>query len=190
MSGTTILSDDCDISCKRCYSNTNDRCYECESGFILYGQKCISTKENFYLKTPSTSSSEYSFVTSTSSSDITKLTSFTLSFWIKFYGVLKGVNTKNPQILSLSTITYLAFRRSDKALILSQNSKIAFEDINFHNYIGKWIPIQIANYISTGISDIYPHMFTLNVNRSDIPFATGYSIPDSGITFSQIKIGN
>ena len=190
MTGTVITSENCDVSCRRCYSNTNDRCYECESGYVLYGQKCIFTKNNFYLKTPSTSSGEYSFVTSTSSSDITKLTSFTLSFWIKFYGVLQGVNTQNPQILSLSSITYIAFRREDRALIISQNSKIAFEDTNFKNYIGKWIPIQISNYIATGIYDIYPHMFTFSVNKYDIPFKSDYTIPDSGITFSQIKIGN
>ena len=191
MTGTIITSDNCDISCRRCYSNTNDRCYECESGYILYGQKCIFTKENFYLKTPSTSSGEYSFVTSTSSSDITKLVSFTLSFWIKFYGVLKGVNTQNPLILSLSSITYIAFRREDRALILSQNSITIFEDKNFQNYIGKWIPIQIADYISTGMHQIFPHMFTLSVNRSDIPLKdSNYKIPDSGITFSQINIGN
>ncbi len=180
----------CDSNCVRCYIESDiSRCYECKSEYILYGQKCVKI-EYYYLKTPSTSSGEYSFITSTSSSDISRLTSFTLTFWIKFYGVLKDINTQNPKIITLSPTTYLAFKREDKSLILLQNSKIAFKDSKFSEYFAKWIPIQIANYISSATYDIYPHMFTLIVNNIDIPFQTDYSIPDSGIAFSQINIGS
>ena len=186
----TLLVNECDPICRRCYAQSPEKCYECINGYVLYGQKCIFTKGKFFLKTPSTSKGEYSFITSTSTSDITKLSSFTISFWVKFYGVLKGVNTQNPYILSISTTTYLAFRREDRSLVLLENGRTVFEDKNFVNYIGKWIPIQIADYISTGYHEIYPHMFTLMVNRIDIPFASGYTIPETGITFSQINLGN
>ena len=186
-----LIGKKCDDNCKRCYSNSANTCYECNDTFVLYGQKCVYSN-NFYLKTPSTTLGEYSFVTSTATSDITKLTSFTFTFWIKFYGILKGVNTQNPIILSLSSSTYLAFNRvnDENSLLLYVNTIKAFEDLNFKNYIGKWIPILIADYISSGTNKIYPHMFTLIVDRIDIPFSDGFSIPESGIPISQINIGN
>ena len=185
-----VESGNCDSNCIRCYIESDiTRCYECKSDHILYGQKCIKT-EKYYLKTPSTSSGEYSFITSTSSSDISRLTSFTLTFWIKFYGVLKDINTQNPKIISLTPTTYLAFKRQDRSLLLLQNSKVAFNDLKFPEYIAKWIPIQIASYISSGTYDIYPHMFTLIINNIDIPFQTDYSIPNTGIILSQINLGS
>jgi hypothetical protein len=120
---------------------------------------------------------------------ITNLKGFTIVFWMKFFGVPYTTVTEYCSILSLDSNTYLAFHRSTNNLVLLENSKIVFRDTNFGKYFGIWIPISIADYISGGQNEIYPNMFTLSVNKIDIPFSEGYSLPSTGITINQLQFG-
>ena len=85
-----------------------------------------------------------------------------------------------PELLLLKRVL-IAFETSTTNLVFVVESKLAFRDTNFNKYIGIWIPLCVANYLS-GYPDtnIYPNMILLNVNKIDIPFVTGYSIPDEG----------
>jgi hypothetical protein len=148
------------------------------------------------LKTPSgTSGASIIFKTlNKEGEDFLSLTSFTLVFWMKFYGIKYTTTTENNKILSIDANTYLAYSKSTNNLIMLENSQKMFEDKDFINYFGRWIPISIANYISNTNNDVYPNMFTLSVNKKDIPFYVNdqgdkYAIPDSGIKITEFSLG-
>ena len=190
----------CNEHCIRCY-DTNDisKCYECETGYVLQYQECKDARKLYFLKTPSgTSGATINFKTlNKENKDFCDLTSFTIVFWMKFFGIKYPTITENSKIFSIDANTYLAFNRISNNLVLLENSKFAFEDDTFRSYFGVWIPISIANYISNSINDIYPNMFTLSVNKIDIPFFCSdkinkrdcYSIPPSGIKVTELSLG-
>lgn len=179
----------CAEGCNRCYTNSVIACYECKSGFVLINQTCTPITSS-YLKTPNTALSPIALNTicnvDASMGNLLTLPAFTLTFYMKFLGVIKESTAGTPKILSLSSNTFLAYDIKTARLILSQNNKIAFEDKNFNLYFGKWIPIAIANYISNLNYTVYPNMFTLAVNRIDIPFSDGYTIPSSGVSITEL----
>ena len=186
-----INSETCDDYCLRCYEKDNIKnCYECEEGFVLQYKECKNATQYYFLKTPSGTRIPYELqIEYGEEKSIADLVSFTLVFWIKFFGVEYSTVTEYCKILSIDSNTYLAFQRSTNNLILSENSKIVFRDTNFNKYFGIWIPISIANYRSNAQSEIYPNMFTLSVNRIDIPFSEGYSLPSTGIKVTQLQLG-
>ena len=187
-----IIKGQCAEHCLRCFeSNDITECYECEEGYVLQFKECKNAKNFYFLKTPSGGiASPINFVLQNDDgSSITILKGFTLTFWMKFYGVPYSTITEYCTILSLDSNTYMAFQRSTNHLVILENSKKVFDDNNFGKYFGKWIPISIADYISNEQNDIYPNMFTLSVNRIDIPFCEGYSLPSTGIKINQIQLG-
>ena len=179
----------CDEHCIRCYEENNiANCYECEEGYVLQYKECRNATQFYFLKTPSGSSINL-VVENEDDNSFTDLASFTIVFWIKFLGVQYPTVTEYCRILNFDSNIYLAFQRSTNNLVLLENSKIVFRDTNFKNYFGIWIPISIANYRSNAQSEIYPNMFTLSVNKIDIPFSEGYSIPSTGIKVTQLQLG-
>ena len=184
----------CNEHCVRCFK-TDDvtECYECEEGFVLQYKECKDARKLYFLKTPSgTSGASYIFKTKNKDGkDFLDLTSFTLIFWMKFFGIKYPVTTENNRIMSIDANTFLAYRRSTNELVMMENSKTMFIDGKFRDYFGIWIPISIANYISNANNYVYPNMFTLSVNKIDIPFADGYGlIPESGIKITELSFGS
>ena len=195
----------CHPNCKRCYEENNpNRCYECNDGYILQYQSCISTRGNYFLKVPSASNKAINFKIDNPSHDITSIKGLTINFWFKFYGVINGIQIDYPTIISLNSFTYLAYyvdqqlsnpNPNANKIVMRQNNQNAFEypiekGKNFNEYLGKWIPISIALYISgTDMNNIYPNIFTLSINHEDIPFSEGYTIPSTGITVTELNIG-
>ena len=186
----------CNEHCIRCYKTDDiSKCYECETGYVLQYQECKDARKLYFLKTPSgtAGASIYFRTLNKENKDFCALTSFTLVIWMKFFGVKYPTLTEFCKILGIDANTYLAFHRTTNDLVVVENSKIAFRDKEFRNYFGVWIPISIANYISNSINDIYPNMFTLSVNKRDIPFSdetgTEYQIPASGIKVTELSLG-
>lgn len=191
MSGTVIGFGSCSTNCKRCYSaNTATACYECEQGFVGINQRCVNIT-GYYFKTPvTTPNSPVSLrIANLPAFDITQEVAVTITFWMKFFGINRTSVSAVPPILNINSNTFLGYNISTNNLILSQNNQNVFTDTLFKNYIGTWIPITIANYKANSISYYYPNMLTLQVNRRDIPVTTGYVLPSSGITISEIKLG-
>ena len=187
-------SDDnkCNDHCTRCFAKDNiTECYECEEGYVLQYKECKDARKLYFLKAPSgTVGAAINFVTiNKDNKNYCDLTSFTLVFWMKFFGVKYPTITEYCKILSIDANTYLAFHRTTNNLILRENSKTVFTDHRFREYFGIWIPISIANYISNANNDVYPNMFTLSVNKIDIPFDADYKIPPSGIKATELSIG-
>ena len=186
-----INEGNCNEHCLRCYeSDLISKCYECEKGYVLLYKECKPATK-YFLKTPSGgTSAPYNLVLENDQGQpITNLKGFTIIFWIKFFGVPYSTITEYCSILSFDSNTYLAFQRSTNNLVLLENSKIVFSDANFQKYFGIWIPISIADFISNEQNDIYPNMFTLSVNKIDIPFTDGYTLPSTGIKVNQLQFG-
>ena len=188
----------CNDHCLRCYDTDNIKeCYECEEGYVLQYKECKDARKLYFLKTPSgTSGASIIFKTKNKDGkDFLELNSFTLVFWMKFFGIKVATTTENNKILSIDANTYLAYQRSTNNLIMLENSQIMFSDSKFIDYFGIWIPISIANYISGANTVVYPNMFTLSVNKRDIPFYKDpntnkiYSIPESGIKITELSLG-
>ena len=190
MAGTVISPSSCDLACKRCYSNSISFCYECKDGYVLINQECITT-DKFFLKTPAGSPNTVISlkITEQGDFDLTLQKKFTIAFWMKFLGVIQEGTSSEPFILKLSQSTYLAYDITSTDLIMRNNNKEAFRDTNFHNYYGKWISVVISDWISNDYNDVFPNMFTLAVNKIDIPFSSGYTIPSTGISVNQLSFG-
>ena len=109
---------------------------------------------------------------------------------MKFIGVLKEGTSAKPIIFSFKDDTYLVYDIATSYAIfyIGGADKEAFRDTKFHNYIGIWTPICMANLISKD-PYVHPNMFTLSINKIDIPFTSGFSLPKNGVIFERIAIG-
>ena len=188
-------SNKCNEHCIRCLKTDDIKeCYECETGYVLQYKECKDARKLYFLKTPSGTSGANIIFKNKPGKDFLSLTSFTIVFWMKFFGIKYSTATENSRILSIDTNTYLAYQKSSYHLVMMENSKTMFDDENFINNFGIWIPISIANYISNSINYVYPNMFTLSVNKRDIPFTPDYvnkgAIPESGIKITELSFGS
>ena len=122
---------------------------------------------------------------------LANLKTFTFCIYMKFIGVLKSGTSAQPIIFSFKDDTFLVYDISTSYAIfyIGGYQKEAFRDSKFHDYIGVWTPICIANLISD-YPYVHPNMFTLSINKIDIPFTSGFSLPKDGVKFSRIAIGD
>ena len=116
---------------------------------------------------------------------------YTICIYIKFIGIVDSSISAQPMIFQFKDDTYIVYDIATSYLIfyIGGSEIEAFRDTNFHDYIGKWTPICIANLRSKD-TYIHPHMITLNVNKIDIPFTSGYSIAKDGIHLAKFSLGN
>ena len=178
----------CHSRCKRCYSSTYTNCYECNVGFKLINKECVAIN-GYYLKTPpNTANTIVPFKIEKDTLGVPNLKQWTFCIYMKYEGVALP-ELSYAKIITFKESSYIAFDTSTTNLVFFVESKLAFRDTNFNKYIGTWIPLCVANYLSA-IPDtyIYPNMILLNVNKIDIPFVPGYSIPDAGLLIDQISL--
>ena len=183
-----IESAQCHARCKRCYSSSYMNCYECNVGYKLINKECVLIN-GYFLKIPATSSNTViPFSLTVDNIGVPSFKQWTFCIYMKFEGVaLSGLS--HARIITFKESSYIAFDTSTTNLVFVVESKLAFRDTNFNNYIGTWIPMCVANYLSA-VPDtyIYPNMILLNVNKIDIPFVEGYSIPDAGFLIETISL--
>ena len=143
----------------------------------------------YYLKVPNPNTAVKFNISSINIPD-NPLRTFTFCIYIKFIGVLKDATSAQPIIFSFKDDTFLVYDIATSYAIfyIGGYEKEAFRDTRFHDYIGIWTPICIANLISEN-TFIHPNMFTLSINKIDIPFTSGFQIPKDGVPFSHIEIG-
>jgi hypothetical protein len=152
---------------------------------ILVKEDCINIT-GYYLKVNASSSIAFNI----SKIDELKDEAYTFCIYIKFIGVLQESTSSQPIIFSFKDDTFIVYDIATSYIIfyIGGSDKEAFRDTNFHAYIGVWTPICIANLRSKD-TYIHPHMITLNVNKIDIPFSSGFSIVKDGIHFERISLG-
>ena len=182
-SNKVITSASCHNSCKRCFSNANTECYECADDFVLVGKTCTETTA-YFARTPG----DFVLENNLGNGDVSLLKKYTISFFMKFLGVISSSNSVYPKIFSIQDDTYIAYDTKNHNLIFNIGSTIPYIDTNFKNYYGKWIHIGIASFISENTT-VFPHMFTWNVNKIDIPHDNDFTIPSTGIAISSLAFG-
>ena len=116
---------------------------------------------------------------------------FTFCIYMKFIGVLNSSTSAQPIIFSFKDDTFFVYDIATSYVIfyIGGSDKEAFRDTRFHDYIGIWIPICMANHISDN-PYVHPNMFTLSINKIDIPFTSGFSLSKDGVIFERIAIGD
>ena len=174
-----ITFGNCHENCKRCFSSSITDCYECTTNNVLVGKECKPTT-NYFLRTPNSI---------TLKSDlINTFNEYTISFWMKFLGVVSSSHSLYPSLLLLDSNLHMDFDTKNHNLVFTINSDIPYSDSNFRNYYGKWIHIAMASYISDNTT-VFPHMFTWSVNNIDIPHNSDYTLPINGIKISSLTFG-
>ena len=178
----------CHPACKRCFSGTSTNCYECNEGYALKGMECIRIN-GYYLKIPArTLYTIIPFKIETGTSKVKDLPAWTFCIYMKFEGIIAG-GLSQAIIIMFKSNMYIAYDVETSNLIFIIQNQEAFRDTNFKQSFGKWIPICVADYISDKtLNDIYPNMFTLNINKIDIPLNSDFNIPDEGIKIDQISL--
>ena len=177
----------CHPACRRCYSSTAANCYECNEGYVLNKMECIRIN-GYFLKIPAkTLNTVIPFKIEKDNIKVKELTAWTFCVYMKFEGIV-GQGSSQPIIIMFRADTFLAYDVETTNLVFIVGSQEAFRDTNFRSYFGIWIPICVANYVSGSVlNEIYPNMFTLNVNKEDIPFNEDYKIPPEGVKIDQIS---
>ena len=194
-SNGAITAKNCPANCSRCSSAIYNTCYQCISPFKLVANTCISTS-GFYLKTPpATITNQYvslKIVDPTKNINIPNENALTITFWMKFYGVISTPTSICPVILIINKPlnTFICYEFKTKTLILYYNSlNIVFSDSSFFTYLGEWVLISISNYMNTSSNSLYfPNMLDLFIQKNNIPRGSK-SIPSPGISISNLDIG-
>ena len=177
----------CHPACKRCYSSTAANCYVCNEGYVLNGMTCIRIN-GYFLKIPAkTMNTIIPFKIEKDKVKVKELPAWTFCVYMKFEGIV-AQGSSQPVIIQFKSDTFMAYDVETTNLVFIVGSQEAFRDKNFHDYFGIWIPICVANYMSGAIlNEVYPNMFTLNVNKEDIPLNDDYKIPAEGVKIDQIS---
>ena len=192
MNGIYITSQDCGANCERCYTNANTNCYKCKATHVLKGMTCVYSDKT-YLKIPNEKKDKIQFeIENIGGKPVKEYPGITITFYMKFEGIIKVEDSTLHNIMELTPKTALAYNSLNSYLELYiEDSSPAFQYTNFYNLIGQWIPYSIAIYRGKDpIPDRYPHMFTFSVNKEDIPFVNGYSLIDTLNGITTLNLGN
>ena len=195
MNGIQITSQDCNPNCERCYSNAITNCYKCANHYVLKGMTCVFA-EKTYLKIPG-GEGQIQFKINEDVPNypgyVPNKPGITITFYMKFEGAYAGTSAEetNYHILELSKTTFLAYEPQNSNLEFMIESTAAFRYNNYYNLIGQWVPYSIAIYKGDyPVPDRYPHMFTFSVNKEDIPFINGYSLPQTLSRIQYLNLGD
>ena len=187
-----VSSNNCGTGCKRCYSTSSSECYKCDDGYILQGKACRQIT-HYYVKIPIGSGNVLDLkIKEDNGYNLEKEQSYTITFFMKIFGVKSEVTINQPAILKLSADFILYFDWKNSVINMSYSGTTLFVDRDITKYLGVWVPVAIANFIGKeSLNEIYPHMFTLSIDRIDMPFSpTFQKIPSTGLKISQIAFGN
>ena len=195
MNGIYITSQNCGANCERCYTNANTNCYKCIAGYVLKGMTCVYGDGKTYLKIPNASKKQIQFKITDLGDNISPVTDYpgiTITFYMKFEGIIKVEGESLYNIMELTSKTVLAYNTINAYLELYiEGSSPAFQYTDFYNLLGQWIPYSIAIYRGNDpVPQRYPHMFTFSVNKEDIPFVNGFTLPDTLIRIDRLNLGN
>ena len=192
--GIYITSQDCNANCERCYSNAITNCYKCVEGYVLKGMTCVFADSKTYLKIPCGKKIQFRIDDQVPNyyGRIREFPGITITFYMKFEGAYQGMSGEetNYRIVELKSNTYLAYEPVNANLEFYIESNVGFRYSNYYNLIGQWIPYSIAIYVGQSpVPNRYPHMFTFSVNKEDIPFVSGFTLPDSLTRINKINLG-
>jgi hypothetical protein len=186
-----ITYSSCDTNCSRCYSNKADDCYQCKVGYVLMQSKCVKAN-GFFLGIPTGSSSIINIKLNDGGSiDITKQPATTLSFWIKFYGIINSATSLCPVIMRFSQVTdsFLCIDNTSTLFFYHLTSDVVYKQDGFDKYMGQWVFFSISNYYSDNFV-YFPNMMLLYLQAEQVTREVTYEVPGPGLNIDNIDIGN
>lgn len=170
----------CHNYCKRCYSTSQQNCYECKDGFALFGTTCY-VASYYYFKTPTadTSVSKVKLLDSYNTTDlvfdISTQNPITITFWMRWYGIQYNTLLAGPDYPILyfhDTDSYIGFNNTNKGFIVKVEGNYAFENTKISEYIGIWTHFAISVYRSNDAT-VFPNMFNFHIQQAwQVPLLT------------------
>ena len=158
--GTDYLISSCASECKRCYSSSNNDCYECKLGYALYGKQC-KLRTGFFFKTPPLNKNidEIEIRTEKQDSDFNLETRnpITFTIYIKYFGINKDkINSADYNIYNTKYYiffcllkeenickTFVGYNYNEKTIIFYVNGVERYS-VKAKDYIGVWTHIGIS----------------------------------------------
>ena len=177
--GTDYLISACASECKRCYSSSNTDCYECRLGYSIYGKQC-KVRTGYFLKTPpnNTETREINIKIKDDDKafDLEKETNFTMTLYIKFFGIelKKVVKGQERYILvcfykdsSNECKTYIGYNYFEKTIIFVVNGEEIYSSRAKH-YVGVWTHFGISIHRKAPDNDHFPHMLNFMIDQQEL----------------------
>ena len=193
---TTYITSPCASSCKRCYSNAANDCYECNLGYALKGKQCYST-QNYYLKTPTSNSA----ITTVNLLDnfllptvfnVATQNPITISFWMKWMGVVKQVAIApvqyNEIFYFLNTNSFFGYDNTNKYFLLRLNTVESYTFTEITSIIGVWTFVGISAYRSANTA-IFPHMFNFQLQNQVLVPQPAFNPFTTPVNFDRLAFG-
>ena len=175
--GTDYIISACSLECKRCYSSSNNDCYECRNGYSIYGKQC-KARTGYFFKTPTENSSIRKIEIKTKQNDddvnfnINEINPLTITIYIKFFGIdLSQVeSSKNyyPFFCLYNNEnnkcgTFIGYNYDDKTLVFYYKNKEIYST-KAKPYIGMWTHFGISIHHKLN-NDHFPNMLNFMIDQ-------------------------
>lgn len=214
----------CQENCLRCFSTNNTDCYLCISGYFILRGKCIK-EDKSYLKLPILKTldplsqnqeiilKKSSFINNTSSNiDSQKISvnPITITFWFKFFGVIRNnpryASKTNFLIMGLytdpnevqSTLepnnNYLGWDITNKKInLMYKTSRVAFSSEYSDNF-GKWTHIGLSVYNALPVTETrlkakFPNMINFMIDKTIISKDESFNIESAYFYINKLSLG-
>ena len=176
--GTDYLISSCAKECKRCYSSANTDCYECRTGYSIYGKQC-KVRTGYFLKTPPdyTEIREIVFTITDDGNyfDLKTYNPITITLYIKFFGIELDKVKQNPHkywILvcfykddSDNCLTFIGYNYDDKTIVFVVNNVERYAS-KAKNYVGIWTHFGISIHRRDSI--YFPNMLNFMIDQEEL----------------------
>ena len=182
--GTDYSISSCAQGCKRCYSSSSNDCYECDSGYTLYGKECkFST--GYFFKTPANNAEIKSIEITTKNAnthfDIINVNPITITLYIKYFGIDLDKFKKENEYYILACFyieddickTYIGYKYYEKNIVFVVKGEEIYSS-NAKNYIGIWTFFGISIHRQTEESKYFPNMLNFMIDQQELIPISGF----------------
>ena len=191
----------CAIGCKRCYSSSNNDCYECSTGYSIYGKQCRVTT-GYFFKTPpkNTKITKIEIKTKDISNyfDIEKVNPITITLYIKYFGIdlSRTIEGKIYYILACfykdihnedNCLTYIGYNYIKKTIVFIVNNEEIYES-TAKNYIGIWTHFGISIHRQIENDDCFPNMLNFMIDQKELIQKPGFNPTNEAININTFTI--
>ena len=188
----------CATGCKRCYSSSSNDCYECRTGFTLYGKQCKFSTGYFFKSPPKNKEIEFIEITTKNANshfDIRNVNPLTITLYIKYFGIdLDKFNAnKDYYIITCFYIkenkcsTYIGYNYYEKKIVFVINNKEIYSS-NAKNYIGIWTFFGISIYRQTDENENFPNMVNFMIEQQELNPKNGFDPTKTKVDINTFSI--
>ena len=203
--GTDYLISSCAAECKRCYSSANTDCYECRTGYSIYGKQC-KVRTGYFLKTPPENENVEEIIIKTKVDGSDATTDFnletknpiTITLYIKFFGIELNKVKQNPTRIywvlvcfykdaSNNCKTYIGYNYNDKTIVFVVNG-VEIYSSRAKNYVGVWTHFGISLHRRTVETDYFPHMLNFMIDQQELIPVTNFDPTEEEVMLNTFSI--